>query len=39
MTRGVILTCVIVIATWHNDSLTRDNLFDFFKKIQKKIKN
>jgi len=38
MTRGVILTRVTVTATWHDDSLTRGNFFDFFKKIQKKIK-
>jgi len=39
MTRGVILTCVTITATWHDDSLTHGNFFDFFKKIQKKIKN
>jgi len=39
MTRGVILTRVTVTATWHDDSLTRDNFFNFFKKINKKIKN
>jgi len=36
MTRGVILTRVTVTATWHDDSLTRGNFFNFFKKIQKK---
>jgi len=35
MTRGVILTRVIVTATWHDNSLTRGNFFNFFKKIQK----
>jgi len=35
MTPGVILTRVTVTATWHNDSLTRGNFFDFLKKIQK----
>jgi len=25
MTRGVILTCVTITATWHDDSLTHDN--------------
>jgi len=39
MTHGVILTHVTVTATWHDDSLTRGNFFDFLKKIQKKIKN
>jgi len=38
MTRGVILTRVTITATWHDDSLTRGNFFDFFKKIQKKFK-
>jgi len=39
MTRGVILTCVTVTATWHNDSLTRDNFLIFKKKFKKKIQN
>jgi len=34
MTRGVILTRVTVTATWHDDSLTRGNFFNF-KKNQK----
>ena len=38
MTRGVILTRVTVTATWHDDSLTRDNFFNFFKKFKKKFK-
>ena len=36
MTRGVILTRVTVITTWHDDSLTRDN-FLIFKKNKKKL--
>jgi len=36
MTCGVILTRVTITATWHDDSLTRGNFFDFFLKIQKK---
>jgi len=36
MTHDVILTRVTVTATWHDDSLTRSNFFDFFKKIQNK---
>jgi len=43
MTRGVILTrvtvTVTITATWHDDSLTRGNFFNFFKKFKKKIKN
>jgi len=34
MTPGIILTRVTV--TWHNNSLTHGNFFDFFEKIQKK---
>ena len=36
MTRDVILTRVTITATWHDDSLTCGNFFNFFKKIQKK---
>jgi len=36
MTRGVILTRVTIIATWHDDSLTRGNFFNFFKKFKNK---
>jgi len=44
MTHGVILTRVIVIATWHDatwhdDSLTRGNFLIFLKKFKKKIQN
>jgi len=28
-----------VIATWHDDSLTRGNFLIFLKKLKKKIKN
>jgi len=39
MTRDVILTCVTVTATWHDDSLTRGNFFNLKKKFKKKNKN
>jgi len=39
MTRGIILTRVPVTATWHDDSLTRGNFFNFLKKFKNKIKN
>jgi len=35
MTRGIILTRVTVIVTWHDDNLTRDNFFYLKKKNQK----
>jgi len=34
MARGVILTRVTVTTTWHDDSLTHGNFFDFFKKFK-----
>jgi len=35
MTRGVILTRVTVIATWHDDSLTHGNFLIFLKNFKK----
>ena len=37
MTPGIILTRVTVTATWHDDSLTRDDFFILKKKFKKKI--
>jgi len=39
MTPGIILTRVTTTATWHDDSLTRGNLFIFLTKLNKKIQN
>jgi len=36
ITLGIILTRVIITATWQDDNLTRGNFFDFFKKNQNK---
>jgi len=38
MTPNIIVTCGTITSTWHDVSLTRDNFFNFKKKIIKKFK-
>jgi len=38
MTPVIILTCVTVTATWHDDILTHGNFLIFLKKLKNKIK-